>query len=60
MVKGDNKYIYLRYVWREGKRKRKKYLGNVENPKARERVEMVRDAIALGKFPHEVVELISG
>ncbi|WP_088243838.1 hypothetical protein [Calothrix rhizosoleniae] len=58
MVKGDNKYIYLRYVWREGKRKRKKYLGNVENPKARERVEMVRDAIALGKLPHEIVELI--
>ncbi len=59
VTRNENKYYYWRFTWREGNKKRRRYIGSCDNPKARERVEMVKIAIALGKPPHEIVELIT-
>ncbi len=53
-----HKYYYWRFTWREGRKKCRRYIGSCTNPKAGERMEMVKSAIALGKLPHEIVELI--
>ncbi|WP_088243949.1 hypothetical protein [Calothrix rhizosoleniae] len=56
--RNGHKYYYWRFTWREGTKKRRRYIGSCDNPKARERMEIVKGAIALGKLPHEIVDLI--
>ena len=59
VTRGDNKYFYWWFAWRESRKKRRRYIGSCTNPKARERMEMVKSAIALGKSPHEILEMLN-
>ncbi len=56
--RGEKKYYYFRYMWMEGRKIRRRYIGSTSSKKAIAIMEKVRDAIALGKSPQEIVELI--
>jgi len=57
--RGENKYWYYRYRWMFGRKSYRVHLGSVLSPLVKEKVEMVRGAIALGKSPLEIKQLIS-
>ncbi len=58
VIRGGNKYFYWRFAWREGGKKRRRYIGSTSSKKAIATVERVRDAITQGKLPDEIVELL--
>ncbi|MDJ0677026.1 MAG: hypothetical protein QNJ36_16865 [Calothrix sp. MO_167.B42] len=58
VIRSGTKYYYWRFVWREGTKKHRRYIGSCTSPKARERVAVVKSAIALGKLPYEILELL--
>jgi len=57
--RGHNKYWYFRYTWMAGRKLNRVYLGSVRSPLVQQKVEQVREAIALGKSPLEIKQLIS-
>jgi len=57
--RGGNKYWYYRYRWMLGRKSHRVYLGSVQSQRVKQKVEQVREAIALGKSPLEIKQLIS-
>ncbi|MEH2415404.1 DUF4102 domain-containing protein [Nostoc sp.] len=58
--RGTNKYWYYRYCWREGTKKHRVYIGSVDSVKARKVKQAVETAIANGKLPLAIKDLIRG
>jgi len=56
--KNGHKYYYWRFAWREGTKKRRKYIGSCTNHQVKERVRELRRAIALGKNFREILEAL--
>ncbi|MBR8832706.1 MAG: hypothetical protein DSM106950_01345 [Stigonema ocellatum SAG 48.90 = DSM 106950] len=59
VARGNNKYWYYRYMWMEGRKLRRLYIGSVNSPQARHKVELIKGAIDSDKSPCEVKELIA-
>ncbi|OYD99860.1 hypothetical protein [Nostoc sp. 'Peltigera membranacea cyanobiont' 232] len=55
-----NKYWYFRYCWMQGRKKNRCYLGGVDSNLARRKKADVEIAIADGKLPIEIKDLIRG
>ncbi|WP_414625193.1 hypothetical protein [Calothrix sp. CCY 0018] len=56
--RGCTKYWYFRYMWMEGRKIKRKYLGSVTSTKARYKKVIVEEAILDGLSPSEIVDLI--
>jgi hypothetical protein len=59
VARGNNKYWYYRYTWMEGRKLRRLYIGSVNSPQARHKVELIKEAIDSEKSPCEVKELLA-
>ena len=58
--RGGNKYWYHRYTWMAGRKMHRVYIGSTRSRQVQEKVELVREAIALGMSPSEIKQLING
>ena len=58
--RAGNKYWYFRYRWMSGRKSNRVYLGSVQSRLAQRKVELVKEAIADGKSPCEIKQLIKG
>ena len=58
--RSGNKYWYFRYCWMTGRKKNRIHLGGVDSSKARNLKHGVEIAIADGKLPFEIKDLIRG
>jgi hypothetical protein len=56
--RGTNKYWYYRYMWMEGRKLYRVYIGSVTSNKAKLKKQAVIDAIADGESPQEIKQLI--
>lgn len=56
--RSGNKYWYYRYCWREGRKKHRVYIGSVDSILARRKKAAVESAIANGKTPSEIKQMI--
>ncbi|MGD1914111.1 MAG: DUF4102 domain-containing protein [Rivularia sp. (in: cyanobacteria)] len=57
--RGNNKYWYYRYMWMEGRKLRRKYLGSVNSARARGKKQMVEEYISGDYTPQEIITLIN-
>jgi hypothetical protein len=57
--RGTNKYWYYRYCWMEGRKKQRRYIGSVNSATAKNKKQMVENAIASGDSPEEIINLIA-
>ncbi|MEH1971103.1 DUF4102 domain-containing protein [Nostoc sp.] len=58
--RSGNKYWYYRYCWMVGRKKNRLYLGSVDSIIAKRKKAVVETAIADGKLPLEIKDLIRG
>ena len=58
--RGGNKYWYYRYTWMAGRKMHRVYIGSTRSRRVQEKVEWIREAIADGKSPDEIKQLIKG
>ena len=58
--RGGNKHWYYRYTWMAGRKMHRVYIGSTRSRQVQEKVELVREAIALGMSPSEIKQLING
>ncbi|WP_414546077.1 DUF4102 domain-containing protein [Nostoc sp. CCY0012] len=56
--RSGSKYWYYRYMWMDGRKLHRVYIGSVNSPKAREKKSAVESAIADGQTPQEIQKLI--
>lgn len=53
-----NKYWYYRYMWMEGRKIHRVYIGAVRSSKANFKKEAVEEAILDGQFPDEIIRML--
>ncbi|MGV0103043.1 hypothetical protein NSTCB13_01614 [Nostoc sp. DSM 114160] len=58
--RSGNKYWYYRYCWMVGRKKNRRHLGSADSITTKQKREIVETAIADGKLPTEIEELIRG
>ena len=58
--RANNKYWYYRYCWMVGRKKNRLYLGGVQSRLANDKKAVVEIAIADGRLPLEIKNLIRG
>jgi hypothetical protein len=58
--RSGNKYWYYRYCWMVGRKKNRCYIGSVDSVTAKQKRVLVETAIADGKLPDEIKQLIQG
>ncbi|MDZ8086501.1 MAG: DUF4102 domain-containing protein [Nostoc sp. DedQUE12b] len=58
--RSGNRYWYYRYCWMVGRKKNRLYLGSVDSVLAKRKKADVEIAIADGKLPSEIKDLIRG
>ncbi|MEM9922515.1 MAG: DUF4102 domain-containing protein [Cyanobacteria bacterium P01_D01_bin.50] len=56
--RGNNKYWYYRYMWMEGRKLRRKYLGSVNSARARKKKQVVDEYIRCEYTPQDIITLI--
>ncbi|OUL36366.1 hypothetical protein BV372_08080 [Nostoc sp. T09] len=56
--RGNKKHYYYRYCWMVGRKKHRVHIGSVTSPIAQARREEIDQAIAIGKSPPEIKQLI--
>ncbi|OCQ98969.1 hypothetical protein BCD64_23305 [Nostoc sp. MBR 210] len=56
--RSGNKYWYWRYMWMEGRKLHRRYIGSITSPKARDRKLAIEEAINFGRSPKEIEKLI--
>ena len=56
--RGTNKYWYYRYMWMEGRKLHRVYIGSVTSNKANSKKQAVSEAILDGQSPQEIKQLI--
>ena len=54
------KYWYYRYMWMEGRKLRRHYIGAVRSPLANLKKQAVEEAIADEQSPIEIIQLLQG
>lgn len=55
-----NKYWYYRYMWMEGRKLHRHYIGSVKSNKANLKKRVVEDAINDGQLVIEIIQLLRG
>lgn len=58
--RSGNKYWYYRYMWMDGRKLHRVYIGSVDSPRAREKKSAVQSAIADGQTPQEIKQMLQG
>ncbi|GAX41541.1 hypothetical protein NIES4075_25140 [Tolypothrix sp. NIES-4075] len=56
--RGTNKYWYYRYMWMEGRKLHRVYIGSITSNKARMKKQAVLEAITDGQSPQEIIASI--
>lgn len=56
--RSGNKYWYYRYMWMEGRKLHRVYIGSENSPRAKRKKQAVEFAIADGQTPTEIKKLI--
>lgn len=56
--RGNNKYWYYRYMWMEGRKIRRKYIGSATSTKAKSKKQVVDEGIGNNLLPEEITILI--
>lgn len=57
--RGSQKYWYYRYMWMEGRKLRRKYIGSVTSARARRKKQLVEEYIRGNYTPEEITTLIN-
>lgn len=57
--RGANKYWYYRYMWMQGRKINRVYIGSTLKPSAQRKKEAVEQAIADGLLPSQIKQMIS-
>ncbi|MBE9210516.1 DUF4102 domain-containing protein [Nostoc sp. LEGE 06077] len=58
--RSGNKYWYYRYMWMDGRKLHRLYIGSIHSPKAKAKKLALENAIADGQTPIEIKQMLRG